>query len=70
MITAVIFDFAGVITNEGYWQWLSEVVPNISEKKDVFQKLADKADCGDVSDEEYRVQLAKATGRPVENIPQ
>jgi HAD superfamily hydrolase (TIGR01509 family) len=70
MIKAIIFDFAGVITNEGYWTWLRKNVTDIENKRDFFMSLADRADKGEFSTEEYREKLASLTGRPIQNIPQ
>lgn len=62
MITAIIFDFAGVIGTDGYWMWLKENVQNIEAKRSYFQELSERVDKGIISNKEFVELLSAKTG--------
>lgn len=68
MIKAIIFDFAGVIGDDGYWVWLRKVVPDIDSQKPYFLKLSEKVDRATISNKEFLEQLSKRIGVPKETI--
>lgn len=68
MITAILFDFAGVVVSDGYWLWLGDCVPHLDQKKEFFQKLSERGDAGEISQDEYLRLLSQATGVPTPAI--
>jgi HAD superfamily hydrolase (TIGR01549 family) len=62
MIKAIIFDFAGVISTDGYWIWLNENVKDIEGQRAYFQKLSEKVDRAAITNKEFIDLIAKKTG--------
>ena len=61
MIKAIIFDFAGVIVHEGYWDWLAKKVPDLAGKEKFFLDLSDRTDSGAISHEKFLEELEKTS---------
>ncbi len=59
---AVIFDFFGVVCDERFWQWVSKHVPTYQEHTDRYQALADAADKGDISKEDFYATIGRDAG--------
>ena len=69
MIKAIIFDFAGVISTEGYTIWVRELIASgIENKSSYFQYIADKMDRGDISVQEFSREVAKKVGVASEDV--
>jgi HAD superfamily hydrolase (TIGR01509 family) len=68
MIKAIIFDFAGVIGAEAYWNWLRKKIPNLDNKKHYFEEIANKVDKGTISEPEFVEAIAKEIHLPHEKI--
>ncbi len=68
MIKAVIFDFAGVIVGEGYWNWLYKNILDISQKEIHFMDLSKKVDSTEISTQELLLELSKASGKDTAQI--
>ena len=68
MIKAIIFDFAGVISTEAYWMWLSKNVSEFGTKQEYFMEIADKIDKADISNDDFVKILSEETGIPAEEI--
>ena len=49
MITAIIFDFFGVICPDLYWGWLRKQIPDLENQRDYFQGLSNQFDLGKLS---------------------
>lgn len=63
MIKAIVFDFGGVITTEGFYIWIGKIGLDLSSsQKAYFQELADKVDRGDISNKELVKILAQKCG--------
>lgn len=65
---AFIFDFAGVIINDIYWDWLRDVVPDLDKKKELLHKLSEQVDSSKITHEEFLQALEKETNVPKERI--
>ncbi len=63
-----IFDFAGVIGSESYFGWLKKNVPDFLDRKAEFQLIADKADLGKVSLDEFFQLVSQVTGVPSQAV--
>lgn len=68
MIKAVIFDFAGVVVPDVYWNWLETNVPDIARKREYFEKLSYDADRNIISTEEFEEGIAKETSLKQEEV--
>ena len=67
MIKAIIFDWAGVLSDSTYAAWLRRHVPDPS-RREYLRKLADNLDRGDISAAQFTDELAAATGLPAASI--
>ncbi len=68
MIKAIIFDYAGVISKNGYWLWLRQTIPDINQKEDLFQKISEEVDSAKISHEEFMDILSKASGKTPQQV--
>lgn len=68
MIKALIFDFAGVIGTNGFWEWLKENVQDMASEKDYFLKISEDVDRGAMGEKEFVSLVSKRTGRIKEEI--
>src|SRR3989344_1737519 len=68
MTKAIIFDFAGVIAPDVYWNWLNANVPDIEQKREYFEKLSDDVDLGNITDDELEEGIARATKLSKEQV--
>lgn len=68
MIKAIIFDFAGVIGTDSYWQWLEQKMPDIEQKREIFDQLANKVDKGEISNNEFVRALSEKLHVPPERV--
>jgi putative hydrolase of the HAD superfamily len=68
MIKAIIFDFAGVIVGEGYWNWLYKNILDISLKEVHFMDLSKKVDSVQITTEELLLELSKESGKTPQQI--
>jgi epoxide hydrolase-like predicted phosphatase len=68
MIKAIIFDFAGVISNEAYWDWLSENFEIDQEKKAHFSEISRKVDKAEISEAEFVNILSEDSGKKPEDV--
>ena len=62
MIRAIIFDFAGVVMEEGYWNWLAKYVLDLPARRDLFMDLSHKIDRNLISHDAFLGILAKESG--------
>ena len=68
MITAVLFDFAGVVVNEGFWDWIYRNVPHVEQVKKEIAQLSEKVDRGELPAHAYETFLAAKTGKSSEVV--
>lgn len=69
MIKGLIFDFAGVITQEdAYWGWIGDRVKDLEAKRSIFQKLSEDVDSAAISHKEFIDGLADAAGASRETV--
>lgn len=68
MIKAIIFDFAGVIGEDGYWVWLRENLADFETKKHIFDKTANQVDKGELSEKEFVGFVSEHTKRDTKDI--
>lgn len=68
MIKAVIFDFSGVIASPGYIRWVSEFIPELNNKKELYEEAFKKLDLGTYSKSEFEDFLSAESGIPKEEI--
>ena len=68
MIKAVIFDFAGVIGEDGYWVWLRENLTDFERKRELFHKTSEHVDKGTISEKEFVGIIAQHTKKAPELI--
>lgn len=64
MIKAVIFDFFGVICSDEYWRFVAVD----KELRGSFHVLADEVSLGTLSWNDFMAEVAKATGRSIEEV--
>lgn len=67
-IRALVFDWGGVISSEGYWDWLRKNIPDIDDRREYFQNLIDRENRGDGSQEDLMNALAKEAGQSPEEV--
>lgn len=68
MIKAIIFDFAGVIVSEGYWNWLYKNILDIEQKEAHFMDLSRKVDSNKITTPQLLLELSKASGKTTVQI--
>lgn len=66
MIKAIIFDYFGVLNNDGFWK-LNGEDPN-AHPSSRFHAFADKVNSAEISWEDFIVELAKITSTPVKKV--
>lgn len=67
-ISALVFDWGGVVSTEAYWNWLSKHIPNVGDKRDFFQELIDTENRGEHVEGEFIRALSEASGHDAERI--
>lgn len=68
MIKAIIFDWAGVLAEDGFWSWLNKNISDIEVRKDSYQALSEKVDGGDIEHDVFMQHLSEASGKSPEQI--
>ena len=71
MISAIIFDFWGVIINDLYWNWLRRNIKDFDQQPELqkhFFRLSEKVDAGEISSRKFHEAVAAETGVTVEQI--
>lgn len=68
MIKALIFDFAGVIGGDGFWQWLLDRQDLLFQKKEKFEELALSAARGEITSLRLVERLAQETGESERDV--
>ena len=63
MIKAVIFDFGGVVVNEGFVNWISANIAPYKSIEHEMSDLEDKVNRGDLPVDAYNEYLGKKTGK-------
>jgi HAD superfamily hydrolase (TIGR01509 family) len=69
-ISALVFDWGGVISHEAYWEWLRRHIPDIEDRKDYFQNLIDRENRGEHAEEELISALAREAGQTAPQVIQ
>lgn len=63
MIKGIIFDYNGVFSGaDWYWTLLEEKLENFEERKQEFVTLADRADLGEITPDEFESAVAEYLG--------
>jgi HAD superfamily hydrolase (TIGR01509 family) len=63
MIKGIIFDYNGVFSGaDWYWTLLEEKLENFEERKQEFITLADRADLGEITPDEFESAVAEHLG--------
>lgn len=68
MFKAIIFDFAGVVAEEGYDNWLKKYAPDCKTNYNEYLFIAKEGDIALIPHEKYLYRLSNATGIPSEKI--
>ena len=68
MLKAIIFDFAGVVASEAYWDWLASNLSLDDKRRQYFNELSYKVDKGVISEAEFLGVLSKESGKAPEVI--
>lgn len=63
MIKAVIFDFGGVLVNEGFWDYIKENIPDWEKRENEIIKLTEKVDRGDLPYTAYSEYFGNLIGK-------
>lgn len=62
-IQCLLFDFAGVIANDAFWEMVESLVPDLTPaQRGSIAALTDESDRGSISLSEYLDRLARLTG--------
>ena len=68
MCKAIIFDWAGVLAEDGFWTWLRVNIPDIDSRKQEFQKLSEKVDGGAIPHDDFMQSLSKKVGKSPDQV--
>jgi epoxide hydrolase-like predicted phosphatase len=68
MVKAVIFDFAGVVGGDGFWQWLLDRQDLLFQKKEKFEEIALAGARGDITSMELVDRLSRETGETQRDV--
>ncbi len=68
MIKGILFDYAGVIGLDAYWDWLNHKVPDLDAKRAYFHEISNAVDCCDISAAQFVAAIAQQVGRPSEEV--
>jgi len=64
MIKAIMFDFAGVITIDGFAEWLKETLPDYNNSKKQFDKINKEVNKEIITNKEMLRLTSKITNTP------
>src|SRR5579872_5117908 len=68
MIKAVIFDFGGVLVNEGFWGWVKANISDWQKREEEIIGLTEKVDRGDLPYTAYSEYFGKLVGRDPQDV--
>lgn len=68
MIKAVVFDFGGVVANEGFQEWIAKNIGSYKEIESDIAELEKKVNKGDLLASAYDEELAKRSGKTPANV--
>lgn len=65
---AVIFDFAGVIASDSFWDWAGERIPNLEEHRAELGQLSARLDIGELPFQDFTRRLGEMAMIPASQV--